>query len=427
MASPTINQIAEIANEINKEAYGSSANAINASNFVSVAQTQLLQNYDVLTSAISQVLSKTVFSIRAYDGAFKGLQKDAIKWGNHVRKINYLSLDLADNDEFKNKTSEMGGVQATNGAVLDGVDPWKIRPQGVVQTNFYDGSTYSTWGTFWKDQLDQAFSGVEEFGSYVAGQMNERRNELVSTRENLARTALLNLIGGVVWSEKSDNAETSLGVGKNNVIHLLTEYNKETGQELTKTTIYTAENFKNFMQWVFAKLSTTIRLMEFRSGLYHFDVLSSADTSGESHVYTLKRHTPRSNLHMYMLTDFINKSETMALANTFHDDYLKNVGDYETVPFWQTPLAPSSINISCKVLGKTSGATIAEELKTVTTATDDVVGVLFDDDAIGITQMNQWQASTPMNARGGYSNYFWHETSRYWNDFTENVVVLMLD
>ena len=78
-------------------------------------------------------------------------------------------------------------------------------------------------------------------------------------------------------------------------------------------------------------------------------------------------------------------------------------------------------------MGKTSSGTIAEELKTVTTATDDVVGVLFDDDAIGITQMNQWQASTPMNARGGYSNYFWHETSRYWNDFTENVVVLMLD
>lgn len=430
MASPTINQIAQVANQINTQAYGKDAQTIDATNFVSVAQTQLLQNYDVLTSAISQVLSKTIFSTRAYDGAFRGLQKDAVKWGNHVRKINYMSLDLLDNDEFKNPATDAGGVQDKNGDVVEGVDPWEIRPQGVVQTNFYDGATYSTWGTFWKDQLDQAFSGVDEFGAYVAGLMNERRNELVSTRENLSRTALLNLIAGVIWSDTTANALTSLGANKHQVIHLLTEYNTETGQELTNKTVYTGENYKNFMQWVYAKIATTMKLLEIRSGLYHFDIVNPRNKAdGGNTAVTLKRHTPRNLLHLYMISDFVNKSETMALSNTFHDDYLKKIGDYETVPFWQTPLDTTAIKLKCNVLAKSStdnkNYTTGVYQKTITA--DNVVGVLFDDEAIGITQMNQWQASTPMNPRGGYSNYFWHETSRYWNDFTENVIVLCLD
>lgn len=447
MASTTINQIAQVANQINAQAYGNEAQQIDATNFVSVAQTQLLQNYDILTSAISQVLSKTVFSARAYDGAFRGLQKDAIKWGNHVRKINYMSMDLLDNDEYKNEvttgasaqtysdvggdTSPTTGQQDLNGMIVGAVDPWKIRPQGVVQTNFYDGATYSTWGTFWKDQLDQAFSGVDEFGAYIAGLMNERRNELVSTRENLARTALLNLIAGVLWSDKTVNEASSLGANKRQVIHLLTEYNNETGQKLTNKTVYTGENYKNFMQWVYAKIATTMKLLQFRSNLYHFDIINprNTDASNQEKI-SLKRHTPRNLLHLYMISDFVNKSETMALSNTFHDEYLNNIGDYETVPFWQSPIDQTAIQMKCNVLAHPASASPTSS-KTVVTQQEvlatNVVGVMFDDEAIGITQMNQWQASTPMNPRGGYSNYFWHETSRYWNDFTENVIVLCLD
>ena len=56
-----------------------------------------------------------------------------------------------------------------------------------------------------------------------------------------------------------------------------------------------------------------------------------------------------------------------------------------------------------------------------------VFGVIFDEDAAGYTVVNQWSASAPFNARGGYTNIFWHSTDRYWNDFTENAVVLLLD
>lgn len=56
-----------------------------------------------------------------------------------------------------------------------------------------------------------------------------------------------------------------------------------------------------------------------------------------------------------------------------------------------------------------------------------VVGVLFDEEAAGYTTVNQWSQPSPFNARGGYYNQFWHFTDRYWNDFTENVVIFYIE
>ena len=58
---------------------------------------------------------------------------------------------------------------------------------------------------------------------------------------------------------------------------------------------------------------------------------------------------------------------------------------------------------------------------------DDLFGVIFDDDTLGYTVVNQWSAMTPLNAKGGYWNMFLHYTDRYWTDYTEKGVVLLLD
>ena len=41
--------------------------------------------------------------------------------------------------------------------------------------------------------------------------------------------------------------------------------------------------------------------------------------------------------------------------------------------------------------------------------------------------MRKLPVSPPFNARGGYTNFFWHFTDRYNLDLTENAVVLVLD
>ena len=55
------------------------------------------------------------------------------------------------------------------------------------------------------------------------------------------------------------------------------------------------------------------------------------------------------------------------------------------------------------------------------------MGVIFDEEAIGITVMNEFAGVTPLNPRGEYANYFYNYVIRYFNDFTEKGIVLLLD
>lgn len=70
-------QAATLLNGIVSQATGKTAvTAVDTRTFISQAQKALLTGADPLINAISQVLSKTLFSIRPYNARFRGLQRD---------------------------------------------------------------------------------------------------------------------------------------------------------------------------------------------------------------------------------------------------------------------------------------------------------------------------------------------------------------
>ena len=58
---------------------------------------------------------------------------------------------------------------------------------------------------------------------------------------------------------------------------------------------------------------------------------------------------------------------------------------------------------------------------------ENVFGVLFDEEAIGYTVINKDMSVTPMNAAGFFWNFWYRFTDRYWNDLSENGIVMILD
>ena len=73
----TFEQAATVLDSIYKQASGQSViGGINTGNFTSVAQLALKTGYDPLSTAISQVLSRTIFSIRPYNAKLKGKFKN---------------------------------------------------------------------------------------------------------------------------------------------------------------------------------------------------------------------------------------------------------------------------------------------------------------------------------------------------------------
>ena len=385
----TFNQLSTVLNSIVQQATGKQAQQVtNTADFVSVAQTALKTGYDPVLQAISQVLSRTIFSIRPYTRKFGGLRVSNQQFGNIVRKLNIADKDWENDSRF----------ELTDGS---GVDMYKVNKPAILQTNFYGANVFEKSLTIFKDQLDCAFSSPDEFGRFVSMTMTNASDMIEQAHENLARATLANFIGGKISGDMAS------------VIHLLTEYNTITGLEtpLTAETVYQPANFKPFMQWVYSRVASLSSLMTERTQKFHINVTGKE----------ISRHTPVNKQKVYLYAPARYQTETMVLADVYHDNFLR-MADNETVNFWQSIDKPDEINVQPVYLQTDGTLKTGAALKKA-----NIFGVMFDEEAAGYTVVNQWSAPTPFNVKGGYSNIFWHFTDRYWNDFTENGVVLLLD
>lgn len=282
------------------------------------------------------------------------------------------------------------------------VDMYKVIKPSILQTNFYGANKYQRHITIFKDQLDTAFASPDEFGRFITMVMQNATDVIEHGHETLARSVIANFIGGILADE--DNGTRT--------IHLLSEYKELTGQTLTAETVYQADNFGNFMKFVVARIKSLSAMFTERTQLYQTQLTDKPIT----------RHTPYRNQKLYLFSPTQYLTETAVLTDLYNDQYMKLM-DFERVNFWQNPNSPDALNVMPIYLK--SDGTLTSPTEAVNKP--HVFGVLFDDEALGYTVVNQWSATTPFNAAGGYSNVYYHFTDRYWNDFTEKGVVLLLD
>ena len=383
-------QAATLLNAVHSQVTGKTQIApTNVSDFISVAQKTLQTGYDPVLNAISQVVGRTIFSVRPYSAKFRGLQVDNQKWGAITRKLVVADKALQDNEAFN---------------LVDGqsIDMYEVNKPEVLQLNFYGALTYTKSFTIFRSQLDNAFKGPEEFGRFMAMVTQNAADMIEQTKESAARLALANFMAGKIDASAD-------------VIHLLTEYNTETGANpaFTATTIKDPANFPAFIKWAYARIATLTNLMTERSQKFQINVTG----------YDVNRHTPFERQKVYILNWLLNNIDARVLADTYNYKFLQ-LSDVEAVNYWQAIDTPDEIDITPTYLdGATGTLTVAQASVNQT----DVLGVIFDEEALGYTIMNEFSGVTPMNVRGEYWNQYFNYVIRYWNDFTEKGLVLLLD
>lgn len=366
---------------------------VDESEFISVANTAIAAGYDKLLGSITQIVGRTIFSTRPYSSKFRGLEVSNQKWGAITRKLNIADKPFEDEMQFD---------------LVDGVsvDMFKVNKPNILQTNFYGANQFLKETTYFRDQLAEAFTGPAQLGSFVSMVTQNRSDMIEQAKENMARATIANVIGGKVAA----NLDADGGV-----IHLLTAYNTELGlsggNALTAATVKQPANYPAFIKWAFAYIAKISSMMEERSYLYQINVTGKEIT----------RHTPASKQKVYVLAGDKYAIESRVLADTFHDNYL-SLADARAINFWQNITSPDTINVT-PVFMNTSGAFETGSAQTLS----NVFAVLFDEEAAGITTMDEWSATSPFNSKGGYWNVHDHFLVRYWNDFTEKSVVFMLD
>ena len=381
-------QSAQLLNQIHQQVTGKTAiTPQDEADFVSVATTTLEAGYDPVINAITQVVGRTIFSNRPYRRRFSGIQVDNQKFGAITRKLQVIDKDWEESAQFD---------------LVDGeaVDMYIVNKPEVLQTNFYGANHHQRHYTIFRDQLDSAFHNSSEFGMFLSMVTQNNLDVIEQTRENIARAVIANFVGGKM-AEDSDS-----------VIHLLTEYNSATGNNFTKEDIHKPENYPAFIKWVYARVEQLSSMMTERSQKFQINV------EGKE----INRHTPRGDQRIYLNSQALAEITARVLVDTYHDNFL-TFAETEGVNFWQAIDSPFSLNVTPSVLNASDGTIITGEAQ----STDNLFGVMFDRDALGMTIINQESATTPYNARGKYWNQWFTYTTRWWNDFTEKGIILLLD
>lgn len=361
--------------------------ATSPADFISVGTTALEAGYDKVLAAITQIIGRTLFSVRPYNRKLADLKRDSMEWGSIVRKLKIADVDWQDSAEFN----------LTDG---QSVDQWVVKKANVLQLNFYGQNIYEIQTpSIYMDQLDAAFRGPEELNSFFSMIYTNIESQKEQKIEAVARMLLCNFIAAKINQS-------------NGVIHALTEYNTETGQSLTATSVMAPANFPAFIYWLYARMNTLARMMSERSQLFQFNVTGKV----------IMQHTPKERLAVKMYAPFMDAINARVKSTTFNDEYL-SAATTEGVSFWQSINSPKAINTTPTYL-KADG-TIGTAQSAVNNST--VIGVMYDKEALGTITQNERTMATPFNAKGHYSNIFNSFTEKWFTDFTEKGIVICLD
>ena len=383
---------AAVLNSLVQQATGQASQApVDLSQYISVGQKLLRTGYDPLNIGLSQMVSRTIFAYRPYDGALGSLDRDSNEWGAITRKVSAI-----------NQPVEASTVYALTDGDHD-PDMFDVRKPKLYQTNFYGFDVWTDHVSVTRQQLKNAVQNPGDMGRLIDLILGTKANEMEMSRVAFRRATIANMIGAI-------NAMNNT----NQIRHLLTEYNAASGQSLTKQQLRQGSNYPDFIRWAYSQIARVSDMLTEASGAYHLN-----PTEG-----TILRHTPKDMQRLYIYSGALHEVDAQVLSVTFNADKVSNKlpAVTERLNFFQSLGAPDSVNVTPAYIGA-DGNVVAATAQEVT----DIFALLADRDAMGVNFYDQSVDVSPYEAAGKYYNYWYHDAHRYYNDVTENAVLFLLD
>lgn len=390
-----------IVNAMSQEMFGANASitALDTSTFVTVGEAMLRTGYTNTLDALSNVIGRTIFAVRRYNGKFKVILKTPLEWGGIERKISFYAKPM---QASGNWNTDIAGTQLDDG---QSIDPWVISKKYPLEINFCGVKTIEYQITVFRDQLRLAFTSEQMFADFVAAMMVDVANDLESKVEAENRLMVINAIGAT-YNEGGTRQVVNLTSEFNTYYNISPAY---TTQQLLTT--YLAD----FVAFMVARIQGDMELMSERNKLFH---IYPARNDDSGNALQLLRHTPPEARRLILYMPLIRAEEKNVFPSLFDSSYLK-LENYEGVEYWQNPDVPMAVSVEPNELDPATG----QSKKGNAVALSNVVGLLFDRDALSCSVKFESANSTQLNARGLYTNQFWHFAQNYKLDQTENMIL----
>ncbi len=372
------NQIYSIVNDVAKETMGESALvATDTASLVAMGNAVLSSstNTECFIDTLVQRIGRTIISYRPYKSKLGLLAVSDMTMGAILQKI---------------KVKMPTAVEDVTTQLIDGqsVDQYIISKPKATQKLFVKRTPYTFYITIQKKWLREAFTSESAMGSFISAIYGEVENALELSQENLARLCMANFMA-------------TISTSASRVINLVTDYNTASGRSVP-----TGENAmldEAFLRYSLGRMNNISKKMQTMSVLYNDG--------------TETRHTPIADQRFVSLVDFQTALETQVQWAAFHEQYVEKQNGIE-VPYWQSAQSPLDIDLIIE------GDDPEQE---ESTTLSNIVAFIHDRDALGTYRKDVDVATTPLNARGMYTNQFWHMNDLYFNDVTENGIIFTLN
>lgn len=381
-----VKQIYDIMNTVTDEVLGTEnlvkedlSNVVDIGN--EIFNASAVDNY---VKSLVNHIGKVVFVNRPYAGSAPSVLMDGWEFGSVLQKINAelpeaqenASWDLVDNASY---------------------DP-NVFKKPQVSTKFFNKKvTFEIQMSFTEMQVKESFSSVEQLNGFMSMLYTAIDKSMTVKLDSLIMRTINNMIGETVFAEYGAADINSKSTTK--AVNLLYLYNQQYSKSLTAAAALTDPDFIRYAAYV---IGMTANRMSKISKIFN--------------VGGKDRFTPADYLHVVMLTDFKKAADVFLQSNTFNDEFTK-LPKAEEVPYWQGSGTGYAFADTSKVYIKTASG----HDETIT----GVLGVMFDRDAVGVTNMNR-RVTANYNPKAEFFNNWFKYDAGYFNDLNENFVVFFV-
>lgn len=398
-----VERIHTLINTVTKELVGDISLATeDLSNVVDIGNEII--NADAVDSFVGKLVNhigKIVYDDRVYASNVPSVVYDAWEYGSITQKI------IAEIPEATENTS----WNLENGTH----DPNVFYKPSIEIKLFNDKVTFEVPMSFTEMQVKQSFSSAAQLSGFINMLKNNVDKSLTLKMDSLVMRTINNMIGQTLNAEMPDGDYSSSG---NKVINLLTEYN--------------ALNESNPIE-----VDECLTTPEFiRYATYRIGIISDrmVKMSKLFNVGGKARFTPKDAQRMVLLADFKRASDVYLLSDVYHSEKTE-LPSADVVPYWQG----SGINYALDSIGKVK-VTVKNPIydpsevdtddpkygKTKTIESPIVLGVLFDKDSLGVSNLDR-RATSNFNPKSEFYN-IWHKfDAGYFNDLNENFIVFIVE
>lgn len=336
-------------------------------------------------------IGKVIFVNRPYAGKVPSVLMDAWEFGSVLEKISADIPQATENESW---------------ALTDGKDySQDVFHKPVVTAKFFNSKvTFEVPVSITEKQVKESFSNAEQLNGFLSMIYSAVDKSMTIKADALIMRTINNMVAETFKADAtafagSGSTKDYSKASTNRCVNLLKLYNDKFGTTLTANTAILNPEF--------------IRFASYTIGMYA-DRLGSISTL--FNIGGKARFTGSDMLHLVLLTDFAKGADTYLYSDTKNYQFV-TLGKHETVPCWQASGQTYSFNDVSTIEVKTASGT---DIKVT-----GVIGVMFDRDALGVSNLDR-RVTSNYNAKAEFFNNYFKFDAGYFNDTNENFVVFYM-